>query len=59
MININLDFTGVLLVFIISVVLWILSIYKSTSDFNDVFISLFFTIAVLISFVWVLKILVL
>ena len=39
MININLDFTGVLLVFIILVVLWILSIYKSTSDFNDVFIN--------------------
>ena len=59
MININLDFTGVLLVFIISVILWGLSIFKSTSNFNDVFISLFFSIAVLISFVWLMKILVL
>ena len=59
MINIDLDFTGVLLIFIFSVILWSLSIYKSTSTFNDVFISLFFTIAVLISFVWMLKILVL
>ncbi len=59
MINIDLDFTGVLLVFIILVILWILSIYKTSSNFNDVFISLFFTIAVLISFVWLLKLIVL
>jgi hypothetical protein len=59
MININLDFTGVLLVFIISVILWGLSIFKSSSNFSDVFISLFFTIAVLISFVWLMKLLVL
>ncbi len=58
MISINLDLPGTIIVFCICSIFWVLSITKKSQHPNDVFIALFFTIAVLISLVWVLKLLV-